>query len=110
STVRAGVGALPRAVPRRSRARAPASWSRATWLNVAPAAKVLLSDSCLPRRALEDPVHGQCGVRFESRRLQQLVVLGADELAICRGCYETAAHFGRLSRGHPILFDLEQLP
>ena len=64
----------------------------------------------LTRQALEDPVHGQCGVCFESRRLQQLVVLGADELAICRGCYESAAHFARLSGGHPLLFDLEQLP
>jgi hypothetical protein len=34
----------------------------------------------------------------------------ADELAICRGCYEATSHFGRLSAGHPILFDLEQLP
>jgi hypothetical protein len=65
----------------------------------------------LTRRALQDPLHGQCGVCFESRRLlQQLVVLGADELAICRGCYEAAVHFDRLSGGHPILFDLEQLP
>ena len=64
----------------------------------------------LTRRALEDPIHGQCGVCFESRRLQQLVVLGGDELAICRDCYEAAAHFGRLSGGHPVLFDLEQLP
>ena len=44
---------------------------------------VMVNDS-----ALEDPVHGQCGVCCESRRLQQLVVLGADELAICRDCYE----------------------
>ncbi len=64
----------------------------------------------LTRRTLEDPVHGQCGVCFESRRLQQLVVLGTDQLAICRLCYESAADFGRLSGGHPILFDLEQLP
>ena len=64
----------------------------------------------LTRHALEDPVHGQCGVRFETRRLQQLVVLGADELAICRDCYDAAARFGRLSGGHPIVFDLEQLP
>jgi hypothetical protein len=64
----------------------------------------------LTRRALEDPVHGQCGVCFESRRLQELVVLGADELAICRLCFESAAHFARLSGGHPLLFDLEQLP
>jgi len=64
----------------------------------------------LTRRALEDPIHGQCGVCFETRRLQQLVVLGADELAICRDCYDAAARFGRLSSGHPILFDLEQLP
>ena len=60
----------------------------------------------LTRRALEDPPHGQCGVCFERHRLEQLVVLGADELAICRGCYEAAARFGRLSGGHPILFDL----
>jgi hypothetical protein len=64
----------------------------------------------LTRRTLEDPVHGQCGVCFDSRRLQQLVVLGADELAICRDCYNAAACFGRLSSGHPVLFDLEQLP
>jgi hypothetical protein len=64
----------------------------------------------LTRRALEDPVHGQCGVCFETRRLHQLVVLGADELAICRDCYDAAARFGRLSGGHPILFDLEHLP
>ena len=64
----------------------------------------------LTRHALEDPVHGQCGVCSETRRLQQLVVLGADELAICRDCYDAAARFGRLSGGHPIVFDLEQLP
>jgi hypothetical protein len=61
----------------------------------------------LTRRALEDPVHGQCGVCFETRRLQQLVMLGADELAICRDCFEAAARFGRLGSGHPVLFDLE---
>jgi hypothetical protein len=43
------------------------------------------------------------------RRLQQLVILDADELAICRECYEAAAHFGRLSGGHPPLFDMEYL-
>ena len=64
----------------------------------------------LTRRALEDPIHGQCGVCFERHRLEHLVVLGADELAICRGCYDAAARFGRLTRGHPVLFDLEQLP
>ncbi len=63
----------------------------------------------LTRRVLGDPIHGQCGVCFERRRLEQVVVLGADEVAICRGCFESAAHFGRLSGGHPILFDLEQL-
>jgi len=63
----------------------------------------------LTRRALGDPTHGQCGVCFERRRLEQVVVLGADELAICRGSFESAAHFGRLSGGYPILFDLEQL-
>ena len=47
----------------------------------------------LTRRAREDPVHGWCGVCFESRRFQQLAVFGADELAICRACYEAAAHF-----------------
>jgi hypothetical protein len=52
----------------------------------------------LTGRALEDPIHGQGGVYFESRRLQHLVVPGADELAICRGCYEVA-----------VLVDLEQL-
>jgi hypothetical protein len=64
----------------------------------------------LTRRALEDPIHGQCGVCLEPRRLKPLVLLGADELAVCRECYESAAHFGRLSGGHPILFDLEHLP
>jgi hypothetical protein len=64
----------------------------------------------LTRRALEDPVHGQCGVCFETRRLQQLVVLGGDELAICHDCYEAAARFGRLGGGHPVLLDLELLP
>jgi hypothetical protein len=49
-------------------------------------------------------------VCFESRRLQQLVVLGADELAICHDGYDAAARFGRLSGGHPIVFDLEHLP
>ena len=63
----------------------------------------------LIRRALKDPIHGQCGVCLEPRHLQQLVVLGADELAICRECYEAAAHFGRLSSSHPILFDAEHL-
>ena len=62
----------------------------------------------LTRRALEDPVHGQCGVCLEPRLLQQLVVLGADELAICRECYEVA-HFGRLSGGRSLLFDMEHL-
>ena len=64
----------------------------------------------LTRRALADPIHGQCGVCSERHRLEHLVVLGADELAICRSCYEAAAHFGRLSAGHPILFDLEHSP
>jgi hypothetical protein len=64
----------------------------------------------LTGRSIEDPVYGRCGVCFENRRLQELVVLGADELAICRLCYEWAAHFARLSGGHPLLFDLEQLP
>ena len=64
----------------------------------------------LTRRSLEDPIHGQCGVCLEPRHMQQLVVLGPDELAICRECYEAAARFGRLGGGHPILFDLEQLP
>jgi hypothetical protein len=63
----------------------------------------------LTRRALEDPVHGQCGVCSERHRLEHLVVLGADELAICRDCYDAAARFGRLSGGHPIHFDLELL-
>ena len=63
----------------------------------------------LTRRALEDPIHGQCGVCLEPRRLEPLVLLGADELAVCRECYEAAARFGRLSRGHPILFDLQHL-
>jgi hypothetical protein len=36
--------------------------------------------------------------------------LDTDELVICRGGYEAAAHFGRPSGGHPVLFDLEQLP
>jgi hypothetical protein len=63
----------------------------------------------LTRRALEDPIHGQCGVCLEQRRLQQLVILGADELAVCHGCCEATARFARLSAGHPILFDLEHL-
>ena len=62
----------------------------------------------LTRRALEDPIHGQCGVCFESRRLQEFVVLGADELAICHGCYDAGARFGRPSGGHAVLVDLEQ--
>ena len=64
----------------------------------------------LTRRALEDPIHGQCGVCLEPRHLQPLVILGADELAVCRECYEAAAHFGRLSAGHPLLLELESLP
>lgn len=64
----------------------------------------------LTRRALEDPIHGQCGVCRDQRRLQELVVLGADELAVCHSCYDAAARFGRLGDGHPILFDLEPLP
>ena len=39
-----------------------------------------------------------------------LVVLGDDELAVCRDCYEAAAHFGRLSGGRPLLFDMELRP
>ena len=31
-------------------------------------------------------------------------------LAICRLCYEWAAHFARLSGGRPVLFGLEQMP
>jgi hypothetical protein len=64
----------------------------------------------LTRRALADPIHGQCGVCLEPRHLQPLVILGADELAICHDCFEAAARFGRLSSGHPLLFNLEQLP
>jgi hypothetical protein len=64
----------------------------------------------LTHRALRDPVRSQCGVCCERRQLQQLVVLDADELAICHDCFKTAAHFARLSSGYPILFDLEQLP
>jgi hypothetical protein len=78
-------------------------------LSVASAAAVLPGRLVLTRRALKDPIHGQRGVCFESRRLQHLVVLGADELAICRDCYDAAARFGRLSGGHPIHFDLELL-
>ena len=58
------------------------------------------------RRTLEDPVLGQCGVCLDRHRLEQLVILGADELASCRDCFEAA---GRLSGGHPILFGLEHL-
>jgi hypothetical protein len=47
---------------------------------------------------------------LERHRLEHLVVLSADELAICRRCYEAAAHFGRLSGGHPMLVDLKELP
>ena len=64
----------------------------------------------LTRRALEDPIHGQCGVCLQPRRLEPLVLFGADELAVCRECYEAAARFGRLGGGQPILFDLEHLP
>ena len=60
--------------------------------------------------ALEDPIHGQCGVCLEPRHLQPLVLLGADELAVCHDYYEVAARVGRLGDGHPILFDLEHLP
>jgi hypothetical protein len=44
----------------------------------------------LTRRALEDPIHGQCGVCLEPRHPQPLVILGADELAI-RGTWFDAA-------------------
>ena len=64
----------------------------------------------LTRRALEDPIHGQCDVCLEPRRLEPLVLLGADELAVCRDCYDAAAGLSRLSGGHAILYDLEQLP
>ena len=64
----------------------------------------------LTRRALADPIHSQCSMCFGRHHPEHLVVLGTDELAICRGCYEAAAHFGRLSGGHPVLFDLEHLP
>ena len=40
---------------------------------------MLLSDSCLPRRALEDPVHGQCGgghVSAQVDRLDDLAAVG----------------------------------
>ena len=63
----------------------------------------------LTRRALEDPIHGQCAVCLEPRHLQPLVILGADDLAVCHGCCEAAARFARLSAGRPILFDLEHL-
>jgi hypothetical protein len=39
----------------------------------------------LTRRSLQDPIHGQCGGCFETRRLQQLVLLGTDELATLQG-------------------------
>jgi hypothetical protein len=58
-----------------------------------------------------DSLHNcECGVCFESRRLQQLMVLDANEMAICRDCYDVAARFGWPSGSHPILFDLEHLP
>jgi hypothetical protein len=81
-----------------------------TWLSISRAAGVAPVRLVLTRRALADPIHGQCGVCCERHRLEHLVVLGADELTICRGCYDAAAQFGRLSRCHPILFDLEHLP
>jgi hypothetical protein len=57
-----------------------------------------------------DSLHNcECGVCFERHPARHLVVLGADELAICRDCYDAAARFGQLSGGHPIHFDLEQL-
>ena len=46
----------------------------------------------------------------QQRAVDRCVEGGADELVICRGCYEAAAHVGRLSAGHTILFDLEHLP
>jgi hypothetical protein len=49
-------------------------------------------------------------VCLEPRRLEPPVLLGADELAVCRDCYDAAARFGRPSGGRPILFDLEHLP
>jgi hypothetical protein len=55
----------------------------------------------LTHRALKEPVHGQCGVCCERRQLQQLVLLGADELPICHDCFKAAAHFARLSSGYP---------
>ena len=55
------------------------------------------------RRALGDPVHGQYGVSVETRRLQQFVVLGGDELATCRAGSEATARVGRLGGGHPVL-------
>jgi hypothetical protein len=64
----------------------------------------------LTHRALKNPVRGDCGVCSERCRLQQLVVLGVDELAICHDCFKAAAHFARLSSGYPILFDLERSP
>ena len=33
----------------------------------------------LTRRALEDPIHGHCGVYLEQHRLQQPVILGAEQ-------------------------------
>jgi hypothetical protein len=84
----------------------PADW----WPPTAAATARRRCAWCWRAERLEDPVHGQCGVCFETRRRQQLVVLGADELAICRDCFEAAARFGRLGRGQPILFDLEYLP
>ena len=64
----------------------------------------------LTRRALEDPVHGQCGVCLEPRRLQQLVILDADELAVCRATATRPLPTSAGSGGHPLLFELEDLP
>jgi hypothetical protein len=64
----------------------------------------------LTGRALDEPFHGHCGVCLEPRDLGQVVVWDTDELAICRPCFEAAAHFGRLSGRRPVLFDVELLP
>jgi hypothetical protein len=64
----------------------------------------------LTRRALEDPIHGQSGVCLEPRLLEPVILLGTDELAICREWYDATAHFARLGGKHPLRFDLELLP
>ena len=66
-----------------------------------------------PAQHRESRITGGGGSSARTRKLHRAEAeasdRASDELAICRGCYEAAARFGRLSGGHPVLFDLEQL-